>query len=70
MKYDTDKYKPCKIECLFNKYTIGKSKGLAVDYLVCWTKYDPKWDKWYNVKDLDNTTKLDQTNEEGLAQQG
>ena len=65
---DTDRNKSFEIERLLNKHIVKKSKGLAIKYLVRWTGYGPEWDRWYNVKDLDNTVDLVQVYEEGLAQ--
>ena len=67
---DTDKAKFFEIDCLFNKRTVKKNNGLAIEYLVCWTGYGPEWDKWYNIKDLDNAANLVQAYEEGFTQQG
>ena len=67
---DTDSLKFFEIDRLLNKRTIKRSKGLTVKYLVCWTNYGPEWDRWYNVKDLDNAAELVREYEEGLTQQG
>lgn len=66
---DTDNLKSFEIDRLLIKWTIKRGKGLTVEYLVRWTGYGPEWDKWYNVKDLDNTAELIREYEEGLAQQ-
>lgn len=58
MKDDIDKHTFFKIKRFLNKHMIKKGKDLAIEYFVCWTRYDPEWDKWYNVKDLDNATNL------------
>lgn len=42
---DTDKHKSFKIDCLLNKRTVSKDKGLAIKYLVRWTGYSPEWDR-------------------------
>lgn len=55
---DTNKHKSFGIDRLLNKRTIQKGRGLAVKYLVRWTSYGPKWDRWYNIKDLDNVAEL------------
>lgn len=65
---DTDYHKSFEIERLLNKRTIKKSKNLAIKYLMHWTGYGPEWDRWYNVKNLDNAAKLVRKYEEGLAQ--
>ena len=66
---DTDKHKSFEIDCLLNKRIVRKSKGLATEYFVRWTGYGPEWDRWYNIKDLDNAADLVWAYEEGLAQQ-
>ena len=55
---DTDKIKSFEIERLLNKRQVKKGKGRAVEYLVRWKGYGPEWDRWYNVKELDNATTL------------
>lgn len=55
---DTDKHKSFKTDCLLNKRTVRKDKSLAIEYLERWTGYGPKWDRWYNIKDLDNAIEL------------
>lgn len=37
---DNDSLKSFEIYCLLNKKTMKRSKGLTVEYLVCWTGYD------------------------------
>ena len=70
VKGDTDHHKSFEIERLLNKRTVSKGKGLAIKYLLRWTGYRPEWDRWYNVKDLDNAPDLVRAYEEGLAQRG
>lgn len=53
-----DKMKSFEIERIFNKRQIKKEKGRAIEYLVCWKRYNPEWDKWYNIKELDNAAAL------------
>ena len=67
---DTDKHKSFEIDRLLNKRTVRKGKGLATEYLMRWTRYGPEWDRWYNVKDLDNAADLVRAYEEGLTQRG
>lgn len=47
-----------KVNRLLNKKTKRKSRGQAVEYLVCQTGYNLKWNMQYNVKNLENTAKL------------
>lgn len=37
--------KSLEVDRLFNKQTVKKGKGRIVEYLVCWARYGPKWDK-------------------------
>ena len=67
---DTEHNKSFEVERLLNKRTVKKGRGLATEYLVRWTGYGLEWDRWYNVKDLDNATDLVQAYEDGLAQRG
>ena len=67
---DTDRHKSFEIDRFLNKRTIRKGRGLAVEYLVCLTGYGPEWDRWYNIKDLDNATELVKTYEKDLTQRG
>lgn len=53
---DTNKLKSFKIEKLLNKYQVKKEKGQAIDYLVFWKRYGSKLERWYNIKEFDNTT--------------
>ena len=42
---DTDADKSFEVDCLLNKQTVKKGRGRAIEYLVCWTGYGPKWDR-------------------------
>lgn len=42
---NTDTLKSFEIDCLLNKRTIKRGRGLRVQYLVRWTGYGPEWDK-------------------------
>ena len=64
---NTDKVKSFKVERLLNKQQVRKGKGRAVKYLVRWKCYGPKWDKWYNVKELNNAAALVNDYKAGLA---
>lgn len=55
---DINSYKSFKIKHFFNKRVVKKNKDLAIKYLIYWTIYDPKWDRWYSIKDLNNVAKL------------
>ncbi len=64
---DTDHQKSFEVDCFLNKRTVKKGKGLDIEYLVRWTGYGPEWDRWYNIKDLDNAADLVRAYKEGLA---
>lgn len=65
---DTNSPKSFENNRLLNKRTIKRGKGLTVQYLVCWTGYGSEWDRWYNVKNLDNAAELVRKYKKGLAQ--
>lgn len=67
---DTDALRSYEMDRLLNKRTIKKGRGHAVEYLVCWTGYGLEWDRWYNVKDVDNAADLVRAYKEGLAHRG
>lgn len=58
VKGNTNNFKSFEVERLLNKQQVKKSKGQAIEYLVCWKGYGLKWDRWYNVKGLNNATDL------------
>lgn len=66
---NTDILKSFEIDRLFNKRMIKRGKGLTTEYLICWTSYEPEWDRWYNVKNLDNAAELVHEYQENLTQQ-
>ena len=45
VKGDTDYHKSFEIINILNKRAVKKHKGLVIKYLVCWTGYDPEWDR-------------------------
>ena len=47
-----------KIERLLNKRVFKKGKGYSTEYLVRRKSYGPEWDKWFNVKRLENAQDL------------
>lgn len=55
MEGNIDTLKSFELERLLNKRLVKRRKGRKVEYLVCWKEYGPKWDRWYNAKDFDNT---------------
>ena len=65
---DTDAVKFFEVDRLLNKRIVKRGKSRAVEYLVRWTGYGPEWDRWYNIKDLDNAADLVRNYEDALAQ--
>ena len=65
---NTDVVKSFEIDRLLNKRTVKKDRDHAVKYLVRWTGYGPEWDRWYNIKDLNNAAKLVHSYKEGISQ--
>lgn len=55
---DMNFFQSFKIDHLLNKRTIKKGKGQAIEYRVCWISYGPKYDRWYNIKDLNNAADI------------
>ena len=55
---DTDTVKSYEVERLLNKRAMRKGRGVATEYLVRWKGYGPAYDRWYNVKDLENSADL------------
>lgn len=63
---DTDTFKSFQIERLLNKRTVRWGRGVSTKYLVRWLGYGPEWDRWYNMKDLDNAKDLIQEYEDEI----
>lgn len=55
---DTDQLKFYEIDRLLNKRTIKKEKKRSIEYLMRWKKYDSKWNRWYNIKNLEDADDL------------
>lgn len=64
---NTDRLKSFEVERLLNKRQVKKGRGYAIEYLVRWKGYDAEWDRWYNVKELDNAAGLVDDYEATLA---
>lgn len=64
---NTNKAKSFEIERLLNKRQINKRKGKAIECLVRWKRYYLKWDRWYNIKELDNAAAFVNKYEASLA---
>ena len=65
---DIDTLKSYEVERLLNKRTMRKGRGLATEYLVRWKGYGPAFDRWYNIKDLENSADLVKEYEKEVAQ--
>lgn len=65
---DIDTVKSFEVERLLNKRTVQRGRGRSTEYLVRWKGYGPEWDRWYNVKDLDNAADLVSDYNAGLQQ--
>lgn len=55
---DTESSKSYFIDRILNKRTIRKGQGMATEYLIKWKGYGPEYDRWYNIKDLDDAAEL------------
>jgi hypothetical protein len=47
-----------EIERLLNKRVVKRDQEYFTKYLVRWQDYELEYDRWYNVKDLDNVKEL------------
>jgi hypothetical protein len=47
-----------EIERLLNKRTIRREAEYFTEYLIHWIEYESEWNRWYNVKNLDNAKDL------------
>ena len=66
IKGDTSEARSYEVKRLLNKRVRRRGKGESVEYLVRWRGYDPEFDTWYNVKDLDHSMDLIQEYEEEM----
>ena len=56
-----------EIERLINKRVVPRGKGFSTEYLVKWKGYGPQWDRWYNVKELQDAQELVKEYEDELS---
>ena len=47
-----------EVERLLNKRIMRKGRGFATEYLLRWKGYGPEFDRWYNIKDLQDALEL------------
>jgi hypothetical protein len=47
-----------EIKRLLNKRIIKREQEYFIEYLIRWLRYESKWDRWYNVKNLLNVKNL------------
>lgn len=64
---NTDTYKLFKLEQFLNKRMVKRDRGYSLKYLVRWKRCSLNWDRWYNVKELDNAVALVNNYEASLA---
>ena len=58
VKNDIETYKFFEFDKLFNKRVIKKDKNVTTQYLTRWKNYDFQFDKWINIKNLNNVKNL------------
>ena len=58
VKNDIETYKFFEFDKLFNKRVIKKNKNVTTQYLARWKNYDSQFDKWINIKNLNNVKNL------------
>lgn len=63
---DTSTLQSFEVERLLNRRVIKRGRGVVTQYLVRWQGYGPEYDRWYNVKDLDNASELVEAYEQAL----
>ena len=54
VKDDIKTYKFFELNKLFNKRIIKKDRDVTTQYLARWKNYDSQFDKWINIKNLNN----------------
>jgi hypothetical protein len=54
----TDTQNEYEIERLLNKKIVRRKHEYFTEYLIRWKEYESEFDKWYNVKNLENAKKL------------
>ena len=55
---DTNISRSYEVERILNKRTIRRDRGQFTEYLIRWVEYESEFDRWYNVKNLDNAQEL------------
>ena len=55
---DTDEYKSFVIEKLIDKSVQIICKKSQIKYLVCWLEYEPKYNMWYSIENLQNAQEV------------
>ena len=58
VKNDIETYKFFELDKLLNKRIINKDKDVTTQYLARWKDYDSQFDKWINIKNLNNVKNL------------
>ena len=55
---DTEKSKSYEIDRLLNKRVIKRGRDQSIEYLIRWKDYGSEWDRWYNIKNLEDVDDL------------
>ena len=53
-----DEEKKWELKKLLKKRTYWRERGITTEYLTQWLEYEPEFDSWINVKDLEHTEEL------------
>jgi len=62
-----DGEKEWELKKLLKKRTYWRGRGITTEYLTRWLEYEPEFDSWINVKDLEHTEELIRLHEEENA---
>ena len=64
---DTEINRSYEVKRILNKRTIRRDRDQSTEYLIRWVEYDSEFDRWYNVKNLENSQELVHDYERELA---
>ncbi len=62
-----DEEKKWELKKLLKKRTYWRERSITTEYLTQWLRYEPEFDSWINVKDLEHTEELIRLYEEENA---
>jgi hypothetical protein len=54
----TDSQDEYEIERLLNKRVVRREQEYFIEYLIRWREYESEFDRWYNIRDLENVKNL------------